>query len=122
MKDGTPWWDGYTNQDVILIDDFDGKWPFRDLLRLLDRYPYQGQIKGGYVKINSPHIYITCEFPPADIYQPGNELNQIIRRLDIILQCNENHTISEIDKTYIANINHKLHNVRSAIATRPVSP
>lgn len=43
IKDGTHWWNGYKQEQVIMIDDFDGKWPYRDLLRLLDRYPYQGQ-------------------------------------------------------------------------------
>lgn len=82
IKDGTQWWDGYDQSvEAIIIDDFDGRWPFRDLLRLLDRYEYQGQVKGGYVKINTPIIYITCEFPPEEYWQ-GNELDQVLRRLD----------------------------------------
>lgn len=84
IKDGTMWWDNYTQQECIVIDDFDGKWPFRDLLRLLDRYPYQGQFKGGYIKINSPNIIITCEFPPSKFWQ-ANELAQIDRRLSAII-------------------------------------
>lgn len=84
VKDGTIWWNGYTQQSVILIDDFSGKWDFRDFLRLLDRYPYQGQYKGGYVKINSPFIYITCEWHPSFIYRGANELAQITRRLTSI--------------------------------------
>jgi len=80
MKDGTQWWDGYNQQSRIVIDDFDGKWPFRDLLRLLDRYPYQGQTKGGYVKINSPEIYITCEHPVCHFWS-GSEHDQILRRI-----------------------------------------
>ncbi|AYP28860.1 MAG: putative viral replication protein [Cressdnaviricota sp.] len=80
-KDGTQWWDGYEQQSCIIIDDFDGKWPFRDLLRLLDRYKYQGQYKGGYVKINSPVIFICCEFSPYHIWPAENDLAQIKRRL-----------------------------------------
>lgn len=80
IKDGTQWWDGYTQQSRIVIDDFNGKWPFRDLLRLLDRYPYQGQTKGGYVKINSPEIYITADRSPSEFWS-GHELAQIERRL-----------------------------------------
>ena len=80
IKDGTPWWDNYTQQNVILIDDFDNNIPYRTLLRILDRYSYQGQVKGGYVQINSPHIYITCEYPP-DHYWNSNELAQVLRRL-----------------------------------------
>lgn len=80
MKDGTHWWDGYEQQETIVIDDFDGRWPFRDLLRLLDRYPYQGQYKGGYVKINSSQIIITCEYPPEHFWV-HTELAQILRRI-----------------------------------------
>jgi len=51
----------------------------------LDRYRYQGQVKGGYVNINSPFIYITCEHPPS-YYWSGNELDQITRRLTSVLE------------------------------------
>lgn len=83
MKDGTKWWDGYTQQNTIVIDDFDGKWPLRDLLRLLDRYPYQGQTKGGYVAVNSEAIIITCDRPPSGFYS-GIELDQMLRRMKVI--------------------------------------
>lgn len=100
IKDGTQWWDEYEQQEAIIIDDFDGKWPFRDLLRLLDRYPYQGQFKGGYVPINSPFIYITCEHPPDWFWGPmakapltgdrsANELAQMLRRIDEIVHVED---------------------------------
>jgi len=85
IKDGTQWWDNYTNQQCVVIDDFDGHWPYRDLLRLLDRYPYQGQFKGGYVTVNSPIIIITCEHPP-EMFWSGNELAQVTRRITMT-QC-----------------------------------
>lgn len=85
IKDGSTWWDGYEQQEAIIIDDFDGKWPYRDLLRLLDRYPYQGQIKGGFVKITSPYIYITCEFAP-DQFWCDNQLLQVTRRITEITE------------------------------------
>lgn len=81
IKDGTQWWDGYDGQTAIIIDDFEVvEWNYRDLLRLLDRYPYRGQFKGGYVNINSPYIYITCEHHPSYIWS-GNKLSQVTRRL-----------------------------------------
>jgi len=83
MKSGTKWWDGYSAGKVILIDDFDGAWPYRDLLRLLDRYPYTGETKGSHVVINSPYIYITCEHHP-EFFWKGNELKQILRRIDLV--------------------------------------
>ena len=96
IKDGSKWWDGYEGQEAIIIDDFDGAWPFRDLLRLLDRYIYQGQTKGGYVKINSPYIYITCEYPPSHFYH-DNELKQLTRRINSVAEVvgNTNATTSK---------------------------
>lgn len=85
IKDQTQWWDNYSQQQTLIIDDFDinektNGWPFRNLLRLLDRYPYQGQIKGGYVPINSPYIYITSEHPPRHFWS-DTKLAQIMRRI-----------------------------------------
>lgn len=88
IKDGTQWWDGYTHQQCILIDDFDGRWPFKDLLRLLDRYPYQGQFKGGYCRVNSPIIIITCEFPPSHFWF-GSDLKQVMRRLEYVQEITQ---------------------------------
>lgn len=85
IKDGTIWWDGYNQQEAILFDDFDNSIPFRTLLRILHEYREQGQVKGGYVNINSPYIYITCEFPPEH-YWSGNTLAQVIRRLTSVLE------------------------------------
>lgn len=92
MKDGSKWWDGYEQQEAICIDDFDGRWPYRDLLRLLDRYPYQGETKGGYVKLNSPFIYITCEYPPDEYYgEEKNRLDQVVRRIDNTIHLTGDH-------------------------------
>lgn len=80
MKDDTRWWPNYKQEEAILIDDFDG-WPYGDLKRLLDIYKLQVQTKGGYVKVNSPYIYITSEFPPEHWWKKGNQLKQITRRI-----------------------------------------
>lgn len=99
IKDGTQWWDGYEQQEAIIIDDFDGRWPIRDLLRLLDYGPYQGQYKGGYIAINSSTIYITCDRNPDNIGYSVEELKQLKRRIDktIHLTKNEDGSVSEIE-------------------------
>jgi len=84
VKDGTQWWDGYNQQECILIDDFDGHCHFRDFLRLTDEGRYQGQYKGGYVKINSPYIYITCSYPPWEVFRSPDDLEQVMRRLESV--------------------------------------
>lgn len=85
IKDGTQWWDGYSHEKCIVVDDFDGLWPFRNFLRFIDRYPYQGQIKGGYVKINSPVIVINCEYPPSHFWT-DNALAQVTRRINVVAE------------------------------------
>ena len=82
IKDNTKWWDGYGHETRIIIDDFDEKcWDLRYLLRLLDRYAFQGETKGGYVQINSREIWITSEFGPDRWYR-GTQADQVMRRID----------------------------------------
>ncbi len=89
IKDNTIWWDGYEQQEAIIIDDFEADIPFRVLLRMLDRYQYQGQVKGGYVHINSNYIYITSEFHPAYFYGDSeNKLKQVLRRITSVIEIN----------------------------------
>lgn len=101
IKDGTAWWDNYNQEEAIIIDDFCARaWPFRDLLRLLDRYPYQGQYKGGYHKINSPYIYITCEYHPSSFWK-DNELLQITRRIKEIIEIKTQDTTEVVGNTIL---------------------
>lgn len=53
------WFDGYTTQEAILIDDFDGWIPYRTLLQWLDIYPLLLPIKGGFVVANYSKVFIT---------------------------------------------------------------
>lgn len=79
------WWDGYTQQETIIIDDLrKDDFAFNELLRLLDRYEYTGEVKGGTVKINSKNIVITSDEGPHHWWQ-GNDLAQIKRRIDKII-------------------------------------
>lgn len=84
---GTKWWNGYRQQEIIVADDYcwDGTDAgLRYLLRLIDRYTVQVETKGGMVHVNSPVIFITCEFAPHAIFPEGNTLNQVLRRIDSI--------------------------------------
>lgn len=82
-KDNTIWWDRYEWQQCILIDDFIGKWDYDYVLQLTDRFPFVGQVKGGYVEIDSPFIIFTCEHPPAHFWT-GTVLEQIMRRITMV--------------------------------------
>lgn len=78
------WWDGYSGQKTILLDDYYGYLPYCELLRVLDRYPYQVPVKGGYVYAQWDTVIITSNKEPQHWYSNGltpalrRRLNEII--------------------------------------------
>lgn len=82
---GSKWWDGYTGQDAVIIDDYrpSEHIPFNVLLRLLDRYPFKAEIKGSYREFNSPVIIITTPHDPDTTYtaECAENLQQLHRRI-----------------------------------------
>lgn len=56
---GTKWWDGYTGQEDVLIDDYNGYMEYEYLLQLCDRYPMKVETKGGHVEFLAKYIIIT---------------------------------------------------------------
>lgn len=84
---GTRWFDGYDSQEVVIFDDLRSKdTSFSSLLRLLDRYPYRVEYKGGFIEWNPRIIIITCPYQPRDCFSKRAEhrpedIRQIERRL-----------------------------------------
>lgn len=63
------WFDGYEEHPVLLIDDFYGWMKFHFLLRVLDGYPLQLPVKGGFTWALYTKVYITSNSPPSQWYQ-----------------------------------------------------
>lgn len=68
QNSGTLWFDGYNGEPVAILEDFSGKLHLDQTLRLLDRYPVQIPVKGGFVWWCPRHIIITSNVHPADWY------------------------------------------------------
>lgn len=80
-----PWWDGYSGQKYVVLDDFYGWIPFSELLRVLDRYPLRVPIKGAFVEFTSEVIYITSNKDPEEWYDKENihgTLEALFRRIN----------------------------------------
>jgi len=92
------WFDGYNGQASALLDDFRSSHiRFTSLLRLLDRYPLQVPIKGGFVQWRPQKIYITSPGHPKDCYDVGDEnVAQLLRRITKIWYTGEAHQGSAI--------------------------
>jgi len=85
-KSQTIWWDGYVGQESVILDDFYGWLPWTFMLRLLDRYPFQIQYKGGMREFTSKNIFITSNQEPASWYTniPNNDMTPLLRRINKI--------------------------------------
>lgn len=83
IKDPTEkWWDGYAGQAVVIIDDFD-KFQVKqggDMKRWMDRYPFQAQVKGGYLMIRPRKIVVTSQYRPDEIWNDVPTVSAIERR------------------------------------------
>lgn len=63
------WFDGYTGQKAVIIDDIRASnWDFSRLLRLTDRTRILVPVKGGHVWWRPEIIYITAPGTPREVY------------------------------------------------------
>ena len=61
------WWDGYTGEKILLIDDYRvGAIPRGMLLNLLDGYRLRLETKGGHTWALWTDVYVTTNFDPDD--------------------------------------------------------
>lgn len=83
-KASGPWWDGYSGQPVVILDDYDDQFlPIGDLLRAIDRYPMQVAVKGNFVRLVATTFIITSNLLPREWYPnaPPNRLAAVHRRI-----------------------------------------
>lgn len=87
---GQLWFDGYVGQSVLLFDDFYGTGISMELmLRLLDVYPLQLQVKGGSTWAMWTTVYITTNVEPMFWWLGQNHAESkrdaLYRRLNYII-------------------------------------
>lgn len=97
------WFDGYSMEDTVVIDDYrvDAKdhTSLRWLLRLVDRYPLQVPIKGAFVPFVAKRVIITSPHSLEDSFKNYSEVfsedvQQLIRRFPHRLLFDHSVTIS----------------------------
>lgn len=81
-KQDTNWFDGYTGQKQVLLDEFEGHMPLNSLLKILDRYVRQVPVKGGFTWFNPDSIILTANEHPSTWYNYCSRLQkeQALRR------------------------------------------
>ncbi|UUG66209.1 replication associated protein [Calfel virus LSF45_cir359] len=101
-----PWWDGYTGQPTVILDDFYGWIAFDELLRIMDRYPLKVPFKGGYAEFISEKLIITSNKPPEEWYERENikgTLEAMFRRINVYLEFNEGGSWGEASPPFKIN-------------------
>lgn len=80
-------WDGYTGQERVIIDEFRGQIMYSELLNLMDRCPHTVKRKGlPPVPLLAKEIIITSCLHPREVYHNlsvNDSLKQLERRCEI---------------------------------------
>lgn len=84
------WWDGYTGQADVVMDDYKSWLPWSELLQVMDEYPLRVQVKGGFTTFVAKRVFITTNFKPAEWYGKPDDpdkdrkypLEAILRRVE----------------------------------------
>lgn len=90
QKGGASWWDGYDDQKIIIIDDYEGDGPINEILQLTDGYGHNKEwpIKGGFTRINPEVIIFTSNHHPKDWYKnqvDETKIAALLRRMTKII-------------------------------------
>jgi len=81
----TKFWDGYSGQERVVIDEFRGGIDIAHVLRWFDRYPVVVEVKGSSVVLKAKEIWITSNLSP-DLWYPELDLatkEALLRRLEV---------------------------------------
>lgn len=119
IKASNKWWDGYSNQTYVLIDDLDtlGTCLSHHIKLYADRYKVTGEIKQGHVQLRYLYLFITSNY---DIDQLWTDpvLAEAIKRRFIIIRfhsyakpdqlpnrgLNQNRNIPNLSSQYINSL------------------
>lgn len=84
MKDGGEFWEGYTGQPILVLDEMNGStMPPLLFQRVCDKFPCRVNKKGGSHPLLAKDIRITSNYLPSQWWKEGTKYNQeaIYRRI-----------------------------------------
>lgn len=81
----TKWWDGYHDQENVVIDEFRGTIDISHMLRWLDKYPVRVETKGSTTPLKVIRVWITSNLHPKDWYPDLDQETKdaLMRRLEV---------------------------------------
>jgi hypothetical protein len=86
IKSQNKWFDGYSGEKVIILDDLDTNILGHYLKIWADRYSCSGEIKGGTVNLQHEKFIVTSNYHPKDLWKDDEQMCMAIcRRFKIVL-------------------------------------
>jgi len=86
LKEGTnKWWDGYEDQEVVIIEDVEpgGGITATHWKCWTDKYEFPVETKGGGLKIRPKLIVVTSNYSPEAMWFKPQDLTPMLRRLEV---------------------------------------
>lgn len=107
VKSQNKWWDGYSGESVVLLDDFDCKILGHYLKIWADKYSFNAEIKGGSVLPVYNNFFVTSNYLPDQIWSEDVILAQAVtRRFKFLTVINyELVDFYTMDKMSFGNLN-----------------
>lgn len=83
------WQDGYTQQEIVVIDEFRGQETMTTLLQMIDKHPnfYVKRRGREPLPFMSKLVIITSPMAPSEVYhnlQQSDKIDQLLRRVKIV--------------------------------------
>lgn len=82
------WWDGYRQEDVVILNDFRGHIAYGELLQMVDKWPYAVRRRGRQpMPFTSGTVVVTSSLHPREVYKNlamNDSLAQLERRFEIV--------------------------------------
>jgi len=100
--ENSKWWDGYDKHSVVIIDDIRQEFcSFVRILNLLDRYACRVETKGGTRQLLATSMYVTSPWHPEQIWSTYENKDQLIRRIDVLLEVKSMQEVNTIKGTWL---------------------
>lgn len=93
-------WDGYSNQSCVVVDEFRGGIDISHILRWFDRYPVIVEVKGSSTVLSANKIWITSNLHPRLWYPDIDDLtfDALMRRLTVFEILSDGTVIEEMSR------------------------
>ncbi len=89
------WWDGYSGEETLILDDFYGWILWNYFLRVLDGYELRLPIKGSFAYAKWTRVILTSNKHPKEWYESKGYPLELTRRLWKIVHLNSNLTFEK---------------------------